>query len=139
MKKRYVAAGVGVAVVVGIGVGVSGGGSDDSVTPAPKTSASSSAKSNERADLKTFKVDDRSQYGFSDVWLKWTITNSSSEKSDYSWDWEAVDSSGERVDSGTEFETNVLPGQTAHGETPSTLDTANVTINITNFDRTKAW
>ena len=138
MKKRYVAA-VGVAAVVGIGVAVSSGGSDDSVTPAPKTSTSAHAKTDERADLKTFKVDDRSQYGFSDVWLKWTITNSSSEKSDYSWDWEAVDGSGERVDSGTEFETNVLPGQTAHGETPSTLDTADVTINITNFDRTKAW
>ncbi|MER7563343.1 hypothetical protein ACGFWE_13055 [Streptomyces sp. NPDC048523] len=48
----------------------------------------------ERADLISFKLDDRSQAGITDIWLVWTIKNSSSEKSDDSWDWEAVDAGG---------------------------------------------
>ncbi|GHE25494.1 hypothetical protein [Streptomyces hydrogenans] len=110
--------------------------------PAPEgeTSAQRSPEStSERADLVSFKLDDRSQAGITNVWLVWTIKNSSSKKSNYSWDWEAIDASGTRVANGTQLETDVQPGQTANGEFPTTLkSTKGVKLNITSFDRTAA-
>ncbi|MFN2638052.1 MAG: hypothetical protein ABR585_13595 [Gemmatimonadaceae bacterium] len=116
--------------------------SDSSVSEAPKgeTKAHKKKVVNERGDLLSFKLDDRSEYGMDDIWVKWKIKNTSSEKSDYSWDWEAISkATGERVANSTEFETNVLPGQVVRGEDPTTLDTSKVTINITSFDRTQSW
>ncbi|MFJ9004222.1 hypothetical protein [Streptomyces canus] len=63
--------------------------SGDVPAPWPRWSSSSSP-AGERADLISFKLDDRSQAGITNVWLVWTIKNSSSEKSDYSWEWEAA-------------------------------------------------
>ena len=41
---------------------------------------------------------------------------------------------------GTEWETDVLPGQTARGESITTLKTATgVRLNITGFDRTASY
>ncbi|MBC7268360.1 MAG: hypothetical protein H5T76_06495, partial [Streptomyces sp.] len=75
-----------------------------------------------------------------DIWLVWTIENSSSEKSDYSWEWEAVDASGTRVANGSELETDVQPGQTARGETFTTLKTVEgVKLNVTSFNRTASY
>ncbi|MEI5522633.1 hypothetical protein WB401_16090 [Streptomyces brasiliscabiei] len=95
-------------------------------------------KADERSDLISFKVDDRSQAGITMIWVTWTIKNNSSEKSNYSWDWEAVDPSGKRVGNSTELVTDVQPGQTATGESPTVIDDADVKLNITEFDRTKA-
>ncbi|MFE7900848.1 hypothetical protein ACFU3E_25745 [Streptomyces sp. NPDC057424] len=96
-------------------------------------------EASERQDLTSFKVDDRSQAGITNIWLTWTIKNNSSEKSNYSWDWEAVDANGTRVANGTQLENNVQPGQTATGEFPTTLKTADVKLNITDFNRNKAF
>ncbi|MDI3408551.1 hypothetical protein [Streptomyces cavernicola] len=96
------------------------------------------ATANERDDLKSFGLDDRSQAGFTDIWLTWTITNSSSKKSNYTWDWEALDADGTRGANGTQFEADVQPGQTAQGEFFTTLKTTDVKLNITSFDRTMA-
>jgi len=139
-------------VVVAIGVAVvvtAGDDGDDSTTSAPSTSAAPTATTpqgetkkatSERDDLTSFQIDDRSAAGITDIWLTWTIKNNSSEKSDYSFEWEAVDSGGTRVANGTEIETAVQPGQTAKGETPTTLKTAQgVKLNITSFDRTRAY
>lgn len=93
----------------------------------------------ERDDLVGFRIDDRSQAGFENIWVTWTITNRSSEKSDYTWEWEAVGPDGERLYNSTEFVTDVQPGQTATGESPTTLKTPDVKINITEFERSKAW
>ncbi|MEU4983607.1 hypothetical protein [Streptomyces sp. NPDC021969] len=93
----------------------------------------------ERDDLLAFEVDDRSQAGFQDIWVTWTIKNQSSEKSNYSWQWEAVDPDGKRLYNSTEYVTDVQPGQTATGESPTTLRTPDVKINITGFERTKAY
>ncbi|MFG2023640.1 hypothetical protein [Streptomyces sp. NPDC048825] len=93
----------------------------------------------ERDDLLSFKIDDRSQAGFENIWVTWTIKNQSAEKSDYSWDWEAIASNGERVYNSTEYVTDVQPGQTTTGEFPTTLQTSNVKINITDFERTKSY
>ncbi|MFB7652203.1 MULTISPECIES: hypothetical protein [unclassified Streptomyces] len=93
----------------------------------------------ERGDLIEFGVDDRSQAGFQDIWVTWTIKNQSSEKSNYSWQWEAVDPNGKRLYNSTEFVTDVQPGQTATGESPTTLRTPDVKINITGFERTKSY
>ncbi|MEV0982698.1 hypothetical protein [Streptomyces sp. NPDC049915] len=131
--------------LTGCGADNSGGGS--SPTPSKATAPTHSQPSkpkqspqnSERRDLLSFKIDDRSQAGFADVWVVWTIKNSSSKKSDYSWDWEAVDSTGKRVANSTEYVTNVQPGQTATGEDITTLKTAKVKINITNFNRTEAY
>ncbi|MEU0385254.1 hypothetical protein [Streptomyces chartreusis] len=114
-------------------------------TPSPEQSKQQESpqggqkENNERKDLISFKLDDRSQAGFEDIWVTWTIKNHSSEKSDYSWDWEAVDSSGTRVANSTEYVDNVQPGQTTTGEDITTLKTANVKINVTEFERTKAY
>ncbi|GAA3201975.1 MULTISPECIES: hypothetical protein [Streptomyces] len=97
------------------------------------------AEGDERDDLVSFKIDDRSQAGFEDIWVTWTIKNQSSEKSDYTWEWEAVGADGTRLYNSTELATNVQPGQIATGESPTTLKTADVKINITDFERTKAW
>ncbi|MFD7058176.1 hypothetical protein [Streptomyces sp. NPDC059906] len=93
----------------------------------------------ERDDLLAFEVDDRSQAGFRDIWVTWTIKNQSSEKSNYSWEWEAVDPDGKRLYNSTEYVTDVQPGQTATGESPTTLRTPDVKINITGFERAKAY
>lgn len=93
----------------------------------------------ERKDLISFELDDRSQAGFTDIWVTWTIKNSSSEKSNYTWSWEAIDSSGKRIANSTEYVTDVQPGQTTTGEMPTVIKEANVKLNITDFDRTKAY
>lgn len=138
MKKVIVA--VTVIGVVGVGVVVASGTSEEKpVTPAPTAPEKPTSSAGEREDLYRFGVDDRSAHGFSDVWLTWEIKNNSSEKSDYSWEWEAVNSSGERVASGSEMEFNVLPGQVTKGDTPTVLEDGNVKLNITDFDRTKSY
>lgn len=94
----------------------------------------------ERADLVDFQLDDRSQSGITNVWLVWTIKNNSSEKSSYSWDWEAVNASGTRVANGSQLETDVQPGQTAKGEFPTTLKSADgIKLNITSFNRAAGY
>ncbi|MGW7301314.1 MULTISPECIES: hypothetical protein [unclassified Streptomyces] len=120
---------------------------DQGTTAAPtRTPATKSAKERpeapkgERADLVSFQLDDRSQGGFTNIWVVWTIKNNSSEKSDYSWDWEAVDADGARVENGTQLETDVQPGQTATGQYPTTLKTVQgIKLNITDFNRTASY
>ncbi|UOB08811.1 hypothetical protein MQE23_06980 [Streptomyces sp. HP-A2021] len=158
MQRRLIAATVvtvlmtvGGATVVGCGTTDEDGGS----TPAPTTPTQTEERqtdqgespqggredpaANERKDLISFKIDDRSQAGFTDIWVTWTIKNNSSEKSNYSWNWEAVNASGTRVANSTEYVNNVQPGQTTTGEMPTVIKDANVKINITDFERTKAY
>jgi hypothetical protein len=106
------------------------GGNDESSSHAPsKTTTEKTPQEkkqepqgkSERADLVNFQLDDRSQAGLTNIWVVWTIKNNSSQKSDYSWDWEAVDANGTRLTSGSQLETNVQPGQNAKGEYPTTL------------------
>ncbi|MGC9539525.1 hypothetical protein [Streptomyces sp. UG1] len=139
------------AVVFGalLGGGDDGGGGDVQTPPPateaprtpptteePQTTPTQDEEARERRDLVKFALDDRSVSGVKSIWIVWTITNNSSEKSDYTWDWEAIDANGVRVDDSTQYVTNVLPGQTTTGDFPTTLDTANVKLNITKFDRT---
>ncbi|MFI7497882.1 hypothetical protein ACIBVL_05100 [Streptomyces sp. NPDC049687] len=115
------------------------GADDETTTPAPTDTTTEKTRDSrgERADLISFRLDDRSQAGITDIWVVWTIRNSSSEKSDYSWDWEAVGASGTRLTNGSQLETDVRPGQTAWDEYPTTLKTVKgVKLNITSFDRT---
>ncbi|MGW6736884.1 hypothetical protein [Streptomyces sp. NPDC055013] len=132
-----------VAVIVVVVLVVSAANDDESTTSAPTDAATENAPQGEkepqgeRADLVRFQLDDRSVAGLTDVWVVWTIKNSSSEKSDYSWEWEAADAGGTRLANGTEWETAIRPGQTARGDSPTTLDSANgVKLNITSFNRT---
>jgi hypothetical protein len=140
-----------VVVIVIVVLVAASGDKDESTTAAPSTTPSTTptAKTKsgqtreparERADLVSFQLDDRSQGGFSDIWLVWTIKNNSSEKSNYTWDWEAVDASGTRVEDGSQLETNVQPGQTARGEYPTTLKSVKgIKLNVTSFDRTAGY
>jgi hypothetical protein len=124
---------------------------DESTTPAPSGTATATAEAqqetkqtpqgkSERADLVSFRLDDRSESGLTNIWVVWTIKNNSSEKSDYSWDWEAVDAGGTRLANGTQLDTDVQPGQTALGEYPTTLKSAKgIRLNITSFDRTASY
>ncbi|PJE93757.1 hypothetical protein CUT44_31570 [Streptomyces carminius] len=145
MKRRNVAVKCA-ALTAACGLALAGCGSyGDEPTPAPapaeetqtrETSEDREAsQENERADLVDFALDDRSQAGFTNIWVTWTVRNGSSEVSDYVWTWEAVDSTGTRVANSTEYVTDVRPGQTATGESPTTLDTTEVDINVTDFDR----
>lgn len=136
-----------VVVIVVVVLAVASGGKDESTATAPSATPAARTKqgqtrepARERADLVSFELDDRSQAGISDIWLVWTIRNSSSEKSDYAWDWEAVDADGTRVDSGSQLETNVQPGQTARGDYFTTLNTVKgIKLNVTSFDRTASY
>ncbi|MFL9683733.1 hypothetical protein [Streptomyces sp. KL110A] len=93
---------------------------------------------NERADLKSFEIDDQRAFGTDRIWIAWTIMNSASEEVNYTWDWEALDTQGVRVAKGTETAIGVLPGETTYGGIPTTLETAEVKLRITKFDRTAA-
>lgn len=135
-----------VVIVIAVLVIALGDG-DESITPAPSSTTTAKTQQGqteepegERAELISFQLDDRSQAGISNIWLVWTIKNSSSEKSDYSWDWEAVDARGTRLEDGSQLETNVLPGQTAKGEYPTTLRSVKgIKLNVTSFDRTASY
>lgn len=135
-----------VVIVVAVLV-IALGDSDESTTPAPSATTTPTTQQGqtrepegERSDLASFQLDDRSQAGITDIWLVWTIKNSSSEKSDYSWEWEAVDASGTRLENGSQLETDVQPGQTARGEYPTTLKSVKgIKLNITSFDRTASY
>ncbi|MEU9568401.1 hypothetical protein AB0D62_00590 [Streptomyces massasporeus] len=123
------------------------GDDDESTTPTPtRTPTTRTAQEQtqepqgERADFTRFELDDRSEAGITNVWLVWTIKNSSSEKSDYSWEWEAVDADGTRVANGSQLETDVQPGQTAEGEFPTTLKSVEgIKLNVTSFNRTVSY
>lgn len=135
-----------VVVIVVVVLVVAPGDGDESTTPAPSTTITPRASQQpqeprgERADLISFKLDDRSEAGITNIWLVWTIKNSSSEKSDYSWEWEAVDAGGTRLANGSQLETDVQPGQTAQGEYPTTLKgVKGIRLNITSFDRTASY
>lgn len=136
------AAVVVIAVVVMV---IALGSGDESTTPAPSVTATAKAQQtpqgkSERADLVSFQLDDRSESGLTNIWVVWTIKNNSSEKSDYSWDWEAVDASGTRLANGTQLDTDVQPGQTALGEYPTTLKSVKgIKLNVTSFDRTASY
>ncbi len=134
-----------VVVIVVVVLAIASGDGDESTTPAPsKATAGNTTQEtgqepqgdSERADLVSFRLDDRSEAGLTNIWIAWTIKNSSSEKSDYSWDWEVIDANGTRLENGTQLETDVQPGQTARGEYPTTLKGAEgVKLNITSFNR----
>lgn len=111
-----------------------------SSVPAEETrSATPSLKpDNERADLKSFEIDDRRAFGADRIWIAWTIVNSASEEVNYTWDWEALDTQGVRVAKGTETAIGVPPGETTYGGIPTTLETVEVKLRITKFDRTAA-
>ncbi|MFD5861965.1 hypothetical protein [Streptomyces chartreusis] len=136
-----------VLVIVIVVLAIALADSEEGTTSAPSTTASAKTQraqtqeaAGERADLISFELDDRSQAGITDVWLVWTIRNSSSEKSDYSWEWEAVDASGTRMANGSLLETGVQPGQTARGEYPTTLKSVKgIQLNITSFNRTASY
>ncbi|MEU3886891.1 hypothetical protein [Streptomyces sp. NPDC029041] len=151
MKHRSSAS---VFVVLAAASGLALGGctaEDDGSAPTPTQTAQTSEggeepqggreepEAGERQDLTSFEVEDRSEAGITNIWLTWTIKNNSSEKSNYSWDWEAVDANGTRVANGTQLENDVQPGQTATGEFPTTLKSADVKLDVTDFNRTKAF
>lgn len=128
-----------IVIVIALVVLVIAQGDDEAAKPAPSRATAEEAQQShgERADLVSFQLDDRSAAGITDIWVTWTIKNSSSRKSDYSWDWEAVDADGTRLENGSALETDVRPGQTVRGEFFTTLDTMDgVTLNITRFERT---
>ncbi|GGK48037.1 hypothetical protein [Streptomyces flaveus] len=155
MKRRGIAA-TFVALVAAGGLALGGcGAGDDESTPAPTEPTQTQEQqpeqgedpqggredpqASERKDLVSFKLDDRSQAGLTNIWVTWTIKNNSSEKSNYTWDWEAVAPNGTRVANSTEFVADVQPGQTTTGEMFTTLKDTNVKLNITDFDRTKGF
>ncbi|MEU0669733.1 hypothetical protein ABZ508_24610 [Streptomyces lavendulocolor] len=148
-RRRFSSALVAAATVTGFTLGTACD-MDKSSTPAPTGEKAQETRQpetppqqkagSERADLVRFQLDDRSQAGISNVWVEWTIKNNSSEKSNYTWSWEAVRADGTRVANSTEFVTDVQPGQTATGESPTLLkSTDGVKLNITNFDRTAGY
>ncbi|MBT2439948.1 hypothetical protein J7E93_07395 [Streptomyces sp. ISL-36] len=112
-------------------------------TPAPADKQTRSATpslkpGNEREELKSFEIDDSRAFGADRIWVVWTVVNSTSRKANYTWEWEAVDTHGVRVAKGTELAIGVRPGEKTIGGSPTTLETADVKLRITKFDRTAA-
>jgi hypothetical protein len=110
-------------------------------TPTPadeqtRSAAPSLRQENERADLKSFEIDDSRAYGADRIWVVWTVVNSTSGKANYTWAWEAIDAQGVRVAEGTELAIGVRPGEKFIGGSPTPLETADVKLRITKFDRT---
>lgn len=151
-KKRIIAAVVAaVALIIVVAVAMSGGGHKAAtVTTPPKPSSSTSAPHKpppapthkapaERADLNYLRLDDRSQSGITDIWVKYSVTNHSSKASDYRIDWEALNDAGTRVANSTEMVVHVLPGQTATDSMPTGLTTVAVHVHVTTFDRTESF
>lgn len=94
----------------------------------------------EADDLTSIKLDDRSEYGLTDIWVTYTVKNHSSKASDYLIKYEVTDSSGTRVYNDELYVTNVKPGQTANEEMFTTLETMEgVKLTVTGIDRTEAW
>jgi hypothetical protein len=136
-KNRKILLGTSAALLIAGGTIASCTNPDDSVAPAPQKESAEKKTAPERADLLNFTLDNRSQPGLTDIWVKYEIKNSSTEKSDYQIDWEVVNATGQRVEDSTEYVNNVLPGQTAKGDYPTSLQTTNgMKVNITSFDRT---
>ncbi|HEY9369719.1 hypothetical protein, partial [Streptomyces sp.] len=110
MQRRLIAATFVAALIAASGTALVGCGTaddDGGSTPAPTSETQTEERqteeggeqpqggredpeADERKDLLSFKLDDRSEAGITSIWLTWTIKNNSSEKSNYSWDWEAV-------------------------------------------------
>lgn len=140
--KRNLAA-ISVAVVVASAV-VSGCSSNSKpgeiVGTVTTKSAHAPAKTGSHpaaADLTSLRLDDRSAYGVPDIWVTYAITNHSSKRSDYEVDWEALNSSGVRVSSGTEFEQNVSAGETLKGSDVTTLNAAKgIKLHVISVSRT---
>lgn len=97
------------------------------------------AINNEKLDVTSFRFDDRSRAGITDIWITEAITNHSSKKSDYVIQWQVTDARGVRVDSGTSLVFGVLPHQTAHQDEITTVDhTSGLTLKILSVDRTES-
>lgn len=134
-------------VIIAAVAGHGGGGGGYSKPSKPPANYSAPAKPkpaakppvNERADLDYFRLSDRSVPDLTNIWVTWAVTNHSSKASDYQIDWEALNASGTRVDSGEQLTTNVQPGQTAKDSSPTTLSTTHVKLVITKFDRTESF
>lgn len=151
-RHKILSAIVAAVVVIIIAVAATAGSGGNSTAPAtPKAPATAPHKPvpdnpaptvptpNERHDLNYLNLEDKSQAGLTDIWVKWSVTNHSSKASDYWITWEAVNSDGVRVADGSELTSHVLPGQTAKQDMPTTLTTTHVKIVVTKFDRTESY
>ncbi len=151
MNRRASSPFIAVAAAVGLAFGTActaesgsgGGGSAPPTTEASEaaqdTPKATPSEKGEREDLVSFELDDRSQAGISNVWVVWTIKNNSSKKSNYTWDWEAVDANGTRVANSTEYVTDVQPGQSSKGEMVTVIKSVDgIKLNVTSFERMMA-
>ncbi|RPK89726.1 MULTISPECIES: hypothetical protein [Streptomyces] len=149
MNRRASSPVIAVAAAIGLAFGTActADSSGDGSAQSPKETSGSSQDTpkatpsgkGEREDLVSFRLDDRSQAGMTDIWVVWTIKNHSSKKSTYTWDWEAVDSAGTRVANSSELVTDVQPGQTSKGEMFTVIkDADGLKLNVTSFERMAA-
>ncbi|MFD5620852.1 hypothetical protein [Streptomyces yangpuensis] len=90
-------------------------------------------------DLIHFEVDNRSRGKVNNVWIAWTVKNNSTEKCNYRLSWEAIDGFGRRVANSTEYITDVQPSEIKVGGSLTVLTNPNVKLNVTDFNRTKAY
>lgn len=107
---------------------------------APKTEKPEPKPASEADDLTSIQLDDRSEYGITDIWVTYTVKNNSSKASDYWIKYEVTDSAGTRVYNDELYATNVQPGQTANEEMFTTLESMEgMKLTVTEVDRTEAW
>jgi hypothetical protein len=137
----FAAIGAMILAVTLIGTLAGNGTGGRAIHPAPNRTTTAPHKvvpvPNEKADLTSFTLDDRSQAGITDIWIRMEITNHSSKKSDYMIEWQAVDAAGVRIDSGTEAVLGVLPHQATTQPVLTTVDhVQGVHLDIVNIDRT---
>lgn len=131
----------------------SGTGNDGTVSPAPAPSENSwkegqnreadrpeTKEPKERDDVTKMKLDMTTQYGVTESWVHYSITNHSSKESSYEVEYEVISkATGDRVYNSWVYESDVRPGQTVTGKDMPMLDNntdeQDYTVNLTRVER----
>ncbi|MEB8342595.1 FxLYD domain-containing protein [Streptomyces endophyticus] len=150
MGKKVVLGGVGTLAAVGIMSAVVSGGGDAEAEGKKDSSASSNSSAGKKSDdspltsstnQKNAPKDDIKlgdvtvdEVGWASVPV--TITNHSSDTSDYTVEIEFLDAGGQRVDTATVMETKVAPGQVVNADGQGLKGVpADVTAKVISVDR----
>lgn len=144
MKKILVGIAVGIVLLIAM---ASCAGSEQTEPPATTKADNTgddtveATEPKEIKDVTSIKMTDQSEYGISDIRVKYEIKNHSSKKSDYSVEFEIInDATKDRVYDSSVFEQNVKPGQVVTGEDMTTLEKIKGhTLKITSVDRTESF
>ncbi|WP_425826152.1 FxLYD domain-containing protein [Streptomyces fractus] len=152
MSKKIVLGGVGTLAAVGIMSAVVGGSGDAEAEGKADTKSSSSSSTGKKSDdsprttstnkknapKDDIKVGSPTSDGYGGLKAPVTITNHSSDTSDYDVEVEFLDADGNRIETGWLYETSVAPGQKVTSKAEGFTDKApsgTMTVKVLSVDR----